>query len=118
ARSGGAGTFEGLAATLTGTPFLAGGPAAGLRLLDAISQLVAALWPVLWQRRLKDVENAGIDVLAMGGWATRVLCPLGPYPALRVEDVPYGVLPAVDLSAWVSRPNDPGWERALLGILA
>ena len=79
---------------------------------------MTALWPVLWQRRLKDVENAGIDVLAMGGWAARVLCPLGPYPALRVEDVPYGVLPAVDLSAWVSRPHDPGWEHALLTILA
>ena len=54
----------------------------------------------------------------MGGWAARVLCPLGPYAALRVGDVPYGVLPAVDVPAWVPRPSDPAWEHTLLTILA
>ena len=53
----------------------------------------------------------------MGDWAARVLCPLGPYPALRVADVPYGVLPAVDMSAWASRPNDPPWEHTVLSTL-
>ena len=118
AQAGGGGTFDGLAAPLTGTPLLDGVADAELGLLDAVSPLVTALWPVLWQRRLKDVENAGIDVLAMGGWAARVLCPLGPYAALRVGDVPYGVLPAVDVPRWVPRPSDPGWEHTLLTILA
>lgn len=118
AQAGGGGTFDGLAAPLTGTPLLDGVVDAELGLLDAVSPLVTALWPVLWQRRLKDVENAGTDVLAMGGWAARVLCPLGPYAALRVGDVPYGVLPAVDVPAWVPRPSDPVWEHTLLTILA
>ena len=107
-RPAGGGTFDGLAAPLTGAPLLDGVADAELGLLDAVSPLVTALWPVLWQRRLKDVENAGIDVLAMGGWAARVLCPLGPYAALRVGDVPYGVLPAVDVPAWVLEAERPG----------
>ncbi len=117
AQDGGGGTFDGLAAPLTGSPLLDGVPDADLSLLDAVPPLVTALWPVLWQRRLKDVENAGIDVLPMGDWAARVLCPLGPYPALRVGDVPYGVLPAVDLSTWTSTPNDPPWEDTVLSTL-
>ena len=117
AQDGGGGTFEGLAAPLTGSPLLEGVPGSDLGLLDAVSPLVTALWPVLWQRRLKDVENAGIDVLPTGDWAARVLCPLGPYPALRVGDVPYGVLPAVDTTAWATRPNDPPWEHTVVSTL-
>jgi hypothetical protein len=117
AQDGGGGTFDGLAAPLTGSPLLEGVPGADLGLLDAVSPLVTALWPALWQRRLKDVENAGIDVVAAADWAARVLCPLGPYAALRVGDVPYGVLPAVDAQGWASSPNDPPWESTLLSIL-
>ena len=53
AQDGGGGTFDGLAAPLTGSPLLDGVPDADLSLLDAVPPLVTALWPVLWQRRLE-----------------------------------------------------------------
>lgn len=109
----GSGSANGLAGVLTGQPLLDGVPAADLRLHAAVPPLVAALWPVLWQRWLKDVEGLGIEIMRMGGWAARVLAPLGPFPAIRVGDVPYGVLPGVDLSTWVSPPGDPVWEAAI-----
>ena len=49
--------------------------------------------------------------------AGRLLAPLGPYPAIRVGDVPYGVLPAVDPSAWTAGRGDPVWESAIADIL-
>lgn len=109
----GSGSADGLAEVLTGQPLLDGVPTADLRLHAAIPPLVEALWPVLWQRWLKDVEGLGIEIMRMGGWAARVLAPLGPFPAVRVGDVPYGVLPGVDLSTWVSPPGDPVWEAAI-----
>jgi hypothetical protein len=112
----GAGSANGLAEVLTGQPLLDGVPAADTSLHTAIPPLVAALWPVLWQRWLKDVEGLGIEVMRMGDWAARVLAPLGPFPAIRVGDVPYGVLPGVDLSTWVSPPGDPVWESAIAAI--
>ena len=47
-------------------------------------------------------------------WATgrRACCARsGPYPALRVGDVPYGVLPAVDLSTWRAGAERPVFEE-------
>lgn len=117
ARRSGADDGAGLAAALTGDPLVAGVLGADVSLLGAVTPLVTALWPVLWQRWLKDVEGVGTDAYEMGGWAARVLCPLGPYPALRVDDVPYGVLPVVDLAAWVTRPSDPVWEGGIAGLL-
>ena len=87
-------------------------PAADTALLDVVPTLVTALWPVLWQRWLKDVEHAA-QVYELGDWAARVLAPLGPFPALRVGSVPYGVLPAVDPAAWAPGPHDPVWEEAV-----
>ena len=113
----GTGTADGLAAALTGASLLAGVPGADVSLLGAVPPLVTALWPVLWQRWLKDVEGAATETYAMGAWAARVLAPLGPYPALRVDDVPYGVLPAVDLAAWAARSSDAMWESGIAGLL-
>ena len=116
ASTAGSGSANGLSQILTGQPLLDGVPAADTSLLAAVPPLVAALWPVLWQRWLKDVEGLDIDITRMGGWAARVLAPLGPFPAIRVGDVPYGVLPGVDLSNWVSAPGDPVWESAIAAI--
>ena len=77
--------------------------------------LVAALWPPLWQRWLKDVEHAA-SVYELGDWAARVLAPLGPYPALRVGDVPYGVLPVAALDGWRAARRDPPWEEAIVAV--
>ena len=112
ARAGGSGTAAGLSGVLTGAPRLDGVPAADTALLDVVPTLVTALWPVLWQRWLKDVEHAA-QVYELGDWAARVLSPLGPFPALRVGSVPYGVLPAVDPAAWAPGPQDPVWEEAV-----
>ena len=112
ARRPGGSTGAGLAMALTDRPGLSGMPSADTELLDAVPPLVAALWPLLWQRWLKDVEHA-TQIYEMGDWAARLLAPLGPFPSLRIGSVPYGVLPAVDVTAWVTARHDPAWEEAI-----
>ena len=107
ARANGSGTAAGLSGVLTASPRLDGVAAADTALLDVVPTLVTALWPVLWQRWLKDVEHAA-QVYELGDWAARVLSPLGPFPALRVGSVPYGVLPAGDPAAWAAGSARPG----------
>ena len=97
---------------LTGQPRLDGVAAVDTALLDVVPHLVTALWPVLWQRWLKDVENAD-QAMQLGDWAARNLAPLGSWPALRIGDVPYGVLPAVDLPNWRPAPLDPVFEEGV-----
>ena len=84
----------------------------------ATGVLVRALWPALWQRMLKDVADAGADAWAVGSFASRTLAPLGHWPTLRVDDVPYGVLPVVDPARWRKAADDPGWVRELGAGLA
>ncbi|RYV49807.1 hypothetical protein, partial [Pengzhenrongella frigida] len=116
ARTAGSGTAGGLAGVLTTRPRLDGVGTVDPALLDVVPHLVTALWPVLWQRWLKDVENSA-ETYQMGDWAARLLAPLGTWPALRVGDVPYGVLPAVDLAAWRPGPRDPVWEEGVTALL-
>ena len=75
-------------------------------LAEAATALVASLWPVLWQRSLKDVYAADLAAFATGHWACRHLHPFGALPALRVGDLPYGVLPIADFDQWEWRPDD------------
>lgn len=116
ARSTGSGTANGLAGVLTAQPRLDGVAAIDTSLLDVVPHLVSALWPVLWQRWLKDVENSA-ETPQMGDWASRNLSPLGSWPALRIGDVPYGVLPAVDLARWRPAPLDAVFEQGVTSIL-
>lgn len=116
ARSTGSGTANGLAGVLTSRPRLDGVAAIDTSLLDVVPHLVTALWPVLWQRWLKDVEGSA-ETPQMGDWASRNLAPLGPWPAIRVGDVPYGVLPAVDLVHWRPAPVDAVFEQGVTFIL-
>ena len=116
ARAVSAGTGNGLGGVLTGVDLLDGVPAADTSLLAAVPPLITGLWPVLWQRWLKDVEGLGIEVMNMAGWAARVVAPLGPFPGVRVGDVPYGLLPAVDLSTWVAAHGDPIWEETIAAV--
>ncbi len=116
ARSVGSGTAGGLAGVLTAEPRLDGVADVDTSLLGVVPPLVTALWPVLWQRWLKDVENSALT-RELGDWASRNLCPLGVWPALRVGDVPYGVLPAVDLPNWTTAPHDGVFEEGITGLL-
>lgn len=88
-------------------------PRDGSGRIQATRTLVRALWPVLWQRMLKDVADTGEQTWDIGAWAGRELAPLGPFPTLRVDDLPYGVLPVTDLAAWRPDPADPPFESGL-----
>jgi hypothetical protein len=81
--------------------------------LHAAGLLVTALWPVLWQRMMKDVAGVGEQAWAIGEWARRLVAPLGPFAPIRVDEVPYGVLPVADLDGWVAGITDPPWESGL-----
>ncbi len=83
----------GMAWALTGSPLLDGVPGADLSLASAASSLVTALWPVVWQRALKDFLGLGQVAWTLGEWAGRHLAPFGPFPVLRIGDLPYGLLP-------------------------
>ncbi|MEO7784358.1 MAG: hypothetical protein ABIR97_07290 [Terracoccus sp.] len=116
ARSVGSGTAGGLAGVLSSGSRLDGVAAVDTGMLEVVPPLVTALWPVLWQRWLKDVENSALT-RELGGWAARNLHPLGAWPAVRVGDVPYGVLPAVDVAGWVPAPHDGLFEQGVTQLL-
>ena len=70
---------------------------------------VRALWPVLWGRWFRDTTGAGRDEPRLAEWAEHWLDVQGPVPAVRVDDVPYGILPTSDFAGWVADPDDdPG----------
>jgi hypothetical protein len=62
--------------------------------------LVAALWPVLWGRFLRD-EIGALATPEIADWAVDHLAPEGPYPAIRLGAQPYGILPVTPLAAYV-----------------
>jgi hypothetical protein len=76
--------------------------------------LVRALWPVLWGRAIKDIWNVDQEAMfAAGLWAGQNLFPEGPLPPIRIDDQPYGLLPATSLQRWVSAPADPWIEEQM-----
>lgn len=108
-------TAGGLSAALTGEPFFTGVFEPDLSRHRAANALVRALWPVLWQRSLKDLAGLGEDVYRLGAYAGRHLHPFGPLPVLRIADLPYGVLPIADYALMESRQEPPPrLERAVL----
>ena len=88
------------------------------------ASLVRALWPLLWQRAFKDTGDGSEEIWRLGEWAGRHLHAFGPFPVLRVGDLPYGLLPvgAYDRWAWRKpvanlRAGDPRPEAlALAGL--
>ncbi|RMB61512.1 hypothetical protein [Tessaracoccus antarcticus] len=99
----GASAVAGLSGALTGQPVWPGVPEPDGELAHVATVLTQALWPVLWQRTLKDVARAGDEVWRLGEWAVRHLHTFGPYPVLRIGDLPYGVLPISDYDRWTRR---------------
>lgn len=84
-----------------------------LELRGPAEAMVRALWPAVWGRGMKDVWGAGVDAYDAGEWAARHLTPEGPFPAIRVGDQPYGVLPVTTLGKWVTHPSDPRVEAPI-----
>ncbi len=109
------GDVAGLTA-LTGTPLLEGMPAPDTIRHDTAGALVRALWPVLWQRSLKDIGDLGEGVYRLGEYAGRHLHPFGPFPVLRVGDLPYGVLPVSFYRQWTHAADDPPFEGTQVGV--
>ncbi|MEV0544374.1 hypothetical protein [Nocardia salmonicida] len=68
--------------------------------------LVDALWPALWARSFRDVLGVGAIEPDIHAWARKRLKVEGPFPAIRVGAVPYGLLPATVLDEWIPDPAD------------
>jgi hypothetical protein len=62
--------------------------------------IVRALWPVLWGHALRDMLGAGATEAEIADWAFDHLAPEGPYPAIRVGEQPYALLPTTTLLRW------------------
>lgn len=75
---------------------------------------VNGLWPALWGRLFRDVLGAGSLERDIWDWAADNLAPQGPYPAIRVGNQPYGLLPVTELDAWVEQAGDPAVEAPLI----
>ncbi len=98
-----AGDAFGLVTALTGRASLWGMPAPDIRLGEAATAIGQALWPVLWQRSLKDTADGSEEIWRLGEWAARHVHTFGPLPVLRFGDLPYGVLPISDYARWAWR---------------
>src|SRR5205807_10118293 len=78
------------------------------------ARLVSGLWPALWSRALRDVAGATAQTDDdLFRWASRFLAPEGPYPAVRVGEQPYGILPVTSLARWQSHRSDPDGEERI-----
>ncbi|OLE22184.1 MAG: hypothetical protein AUG49_19965 [Catenulispora sp. 13_1_20CM_3_70_7] len=79
--------------------------------------LVGALWPALWGHSLANVWGVDSAADELGLWAADNLVPEGPLPSLRIENQPYGVLPATSLRRWQSTAGDPAIEARLVPLV-
>lgn len=70
--------------------------------------VVRGLWPALWGRALRDVMQVGAQEIDIARWAERFLEVDGPYPAIRVGEQPYGIVPTSSFATWVDDADDPG----------
>jgi hypothetical protein len=76
------------------------------------SLLMAALWPALWGHASEDIWGLGDAVVVgenierAGLWAGGHVAPEGPFPAIRINDQPYGLLPATSLRRWRANGRD------------
>jgi hypothetical protein len=79
--------------------------------------LMGALWPALWGHALANVWGYGSQADELGLWATANLVPEGPLPAMRIENQPYGLLPATSLHRWKAATGDPTIEARLVPLV-
>jgi hypothetical protein len=79
--------------------------------------LVGALWPALWGHSLANVWGLGTQADELGLWAAANLVPEGPLPSMRIENQPYGLLPATSLHRWQAASGDPAIEAQLVPLV-
>jgi hypothetical protein len=79
--------------------------------------LVGTLWPALWGHSLANVWGADTQADEVGLWAADNLVPEGPLPSLRIENQPYGLLPATSLRRWQAAAGDPSIEGRLVPLV-
>lgn len=99
-----------------GSAFLGPLPGGDLDRRSAAQLAVELLWPVIFGRALQDVWDTGTAGDAVADWAARLFSPEGAYPAVRLGDQPYAVLPATSAADWRPAPDDPAVERDLLRV--
>ena len=79
--------------------------------------LVGTLWPALWGHSLANVWGVDSQADELGVWAAENLVPEGPLPSLRIENQPYGLLPATSLRRWQADAGDPAIESLLVPLV-
>lgn len=91
-------------------------PGGGAHHLAVNQAMLAALWPAVFGHGLNDV--LGVEgTPAAGAWALDNVVPEGPFPSIRIEDQPYGLLPVTALASWKPEANDPPVEEAMRSSL-
>lgn len=88
-------------------------PGGEISVRDLNQTLVRVLWPVLWSHPFRDVLGLGSSITDVGIWAGENLLPEGPLPAIRIGNLPYGLLPATSLDNWEREPTDLWVEETL-----
>ncbi len=79
--------------------------------------IIGALWPALWGHSLANVWDYATEADELGLWAAANLVPEGPLPSMRIENQPYGLLPATSLRRWRSATGDPAIEGRLVPLV-
>jgi hypothetical protein len=79
--------------------------------------IVGAVWPALWGHSLSNVWGYGSKADELGLWAAANLVPEGPLPSMRIENQPYGLLPATSLRRWRAAAGDPAIEASLVPLV-
>jgi len=79
--------------------------------------VMGVLWPALWGHSLANVWGFETQADELGIWAAANLVPEGPLPSLRIEEHPYGLLPATSLARWKAASGDPAIETRLVPLV-
>ena len=106
-----------VATTLAGAPVVRGVVGGDANHRDRNRAIVGALWPALWGHSLANVWGYGSQADELGLWAAANLVPEGPLPSIRIENQPYGLLPATSLRRWRGASGDPTIESRLVPLV-
>lgn len=79
--------------------------------------VMGVLWPAMWGHSLANVWGFSTQADELGLWAAANVVPEGPLPSLRIEDQPYGLLPATSLQRWKAASGDPAIEARLVPLV-
>ena len=79
--------------------------------------VMGVLWPAMWGHSLANVWGFSTQTDELGLWAAANLVPEGPLPSLRIEEQPYGLLPATSLARWKATDGDPAIEARLVPLV-